>query len=183
MTEKLPHGFSFRAYGQAQTGKAGVGDFINDYTSNQISVRLTKTFSWGDKTRTAGMKSGNEWLGTGTIEGWVFDDKNLNGALDRDEKGVEGIKVKLEDGSTVLTDKEGHYSFPSVGSGKHVVMLDAARIPAAYTFIAAETATVEVKHRGSARVDFPFILGSCIRGRVLARPKDGDATSRSQRGP
>lgn len=172
---KLPHGFSFRAYGQAQTGKAGVGDFINDYTSNQISVRLTKTFSWGDKTRTAGMKSGNEWLGTGTIEGWVFDDKNLNGALDRDEKGVEGIKVKLEDGSTVLTDKEGHYSFPSVGSGKHVVMLDAARIPAAYTFIAAETATVEVKHRGSARVDFPFILGSCIRGRVLARPKDGDA--------
>jgi len=171
---KLPHGFSLRAFGQGQTGKAGVGDFINDYTSNQLSIRLTKTFSWGEKTAPAGMKSGQQWMGTGSIEGWVFDDKNLNGALDRDEKGVEGVKVKLEDGSTVVTDKDGHYSFPSVGAGKHVVILDAARIPAAYTFVGAETATVEVKHRGSARVDFPFILGAGIRGRVLTAPKDGE---------
>jgi hypothetical protein len=170
---QLPYGFSLKAFGQLESGKAGVGDFINDYASNQISLRLTKTFSWGDKTAPAGMKSGQEWMGTGSIEGWVFDDKNLNGALDRDEKGVEGIKVKLEDGSTVLTDKDGRYSFPSVGAGKHVVMLDAARIPAAYTFVGAETATVEVKHRGNARVDFPFILGATIRGRVLEAPKDG----------
>lgn len=33
---------------------------------------------------------------------------------------------------------------------------------------------VEVKHRGSARVDFPFILGAGIRGRVLTAPKDGE---------
>ncbi|MGA3114120.1 MAG: SdrD B-like domain-containing protein [Syntrophobacteraceae bacterium] len=171
---KLPHGFSLRAYGQGQTGKTGVGDFINDYSSNQVSIRLTKTFSWGEKTASAGMKSGQEWMGTGSIEGWVFDDKNLNGALDGDEKGVEGVKVKLEDGSTVVTDKEGHYSFPSVGAGKHVVILDAERIPAAYTFIGAETTTVEVKHRTSARVDFPFILGANLRGRVLAAPKDGE---------
>jgi hypothetical protein len=171
---QLPHGFSLRAFGQGQTGKAGVGDFINDYSSNQVSIRLTKTFSWGDKTAPAGMKSGQEWMGTGSIEGWVFDDKNLNGALDRGEKGVEGVKVKLEDGSAVVTDKDGHYSFPSVGAGKHVVMLDAARIPAAYTFVGTETSTVEVKHRGSARVDFPFVLGAGIRGRVLAAPKDGE---------
>ncbi|MFZ0929257.1 MAG: SdrD B-like domain-containing protein [Syntrophobacteraceae bacterium] len=171
---KLPHGFSLKAFGQAQTGKAVVGDFINDYASNQVSIRLTKTLSWGDKTSAAGMKSGQEWMGTGSIEGWVFDDKNLNGALDRDEKGVEGVKVKLEDGSTVVTDKDGHYSFPSVGAGKHVVILDAARIPAAYTFVGAETATVEVRHRSSARVDFPFILGAGIRGRVLAATKDGE---------
>jgi hypothetical protein len=171
---ELPYGFSFRAFGQAQTGKAGVGDFVNDYTSNQVSVRLVKSFSWGEKTAAAGVRSGQEWMGTGSIEGWVFDDKNLNGSIDRDEKGVEGIKVKLEDGSTVTTDKDGRYCFPSVGSGKHVVILDAARIPAAYTFIASETSTVEVKNRGSARVDFPFILGSSIRGRVLAAPKDGN---------
>jgi hypothetical protein len=171
---KLPHGFSLRAFGQALTGKAGVGDFMNDFASNQVSVRLTKTFSWGEKTATAGMKSGQEWQGTGSIEGWVFEDKNLNGALDRDEKGVEGVKIKLEDGSTVVTDKDGRYSFPSVGAGKHVVMIDAARIPAAYTFVGAETTTVEVKHRGSARVDFPFILGAGIRGRVLEISKDGE---------
>src|SRR5208283_900338 len=71
---KLPHGFSLRAFGQGQTGKAGVGDFINDYTSNQLSIRLTKTFSWGEKTAPAGMKSGQQWMGSGSIEGWVFND-------------------------------------------------------------------------------------------------------------
>ena len=81
------------------------------------------------------------------------------------KKGVEGVKVKLEDASTTVTDKDGHYFFPSVGAGKHVVMLDAARIPPAYTFIGAETATVEVKNRGRRRVDFPFVLGAGIRGR------------------
>ncbi len=170
----LPRGFSLKAFGQMQAGKAGVGDFVNDFASNQVSIRLTKTFSWGEKTVPAGMKSGQEWQGTGSIEGWVFDDKNLNGALDSDEKGVEGVKIRLEDGSTVLTDKEGHYSFPAVGTGKHVVMLDAERIPVAYTFTGAETTTVEVKHRASARVDFPFALGAGIRGRVLEAPKDGE---------
>lgn len=173
---QLPYGFSLRAFGQAQTGKAGVGDFINNYTTNQICLRLTKTFSWGEKTRSAGMKSGQEWLGTGAIEGWVFDDKNLNGALDRDEKGVDRIKVRLEDGSTVLTDNAGRYYFPSVGAGKHVVMLDAARIPAAYSFVGSENVTVEVKHRGNARVDFPFILGANIRGRVAAARSGGEKT-------
>ena len=119
-------------------------------------------------------------MGTGSIEGWIFDDKNLNGALDSDEKGVEGIKVRLEDGTTVVTDKDGHYSFPSVGAGRHMVILDAARIPAAYTFIGAETATVEVKHRVSVRVDFPFILGAGIRGRVVAVPKEGDKPTARQ---
>lgn len=179
---QLPHGFSLKAYGQAQTGRTGVGDFINDYANNQVSVRLTKTFSWGEKTGSAGGNSGQEWMGTGSIEGWIFDDKNLNGALDRDEKGVEGVKVKLEDGSTVVTDKDGRYCFPSVRAGKHVVMLDAARIPAAYTFVGAETATVEVKNHGSARVDFPFILGADIRGRVLAAPKDGEKADDTAKG-
>src|SRR5208337_2134749 len=61
----LPRGFSLKAFGQLQTGKAGVGDFINDYASNQVSVRLTKTFSWGEKLTPAGVKSGQEWQGTG----------------------------------------------------------------------------------------------------------------------
>ncbi|HYA42222.1 MAG TPA: SdrD B-like domain-containing protein [Syntrophobacteraceae bacterium] len=171
---KLPRGFSLCAYGQAQTGKPMVGDFVNDYTSNMLSVRLTKTFSWGEPTTAAGAKSGQGLMGTGSIEGWVFDDRNLNGALDQDEKGVEGVKVKLEDGSTVVTDSTGRYYFPSVSAGRHFVILDAARIPAAYTFIGSETTTVEIRHRASARVDFPFILGADIRGRVLAAPKEGE---------
>jgi hypothetical protein len=168
---QLPHGYSLQVFAQAESGKTGVGDFINSYSANQINVRLTKAFSWGKKAELAGMKSGQEWLGTGSIEGWVFNDANLNGALDPGEAGVEGVRVKLEDGSIVTTDKNGRYQFPAVGAGKHVVSLDARRIPAAYTFLGSETATVEIQRRGAARVDFPFVRGASIRGRVMSDPQ------------
>jgi hypothetical protein len=168
---QLPRGYSLQVFGRGETGKTGAGDFINNYSTNQISIRLTKAFSWGKRAELAGLKAGQEWLGTGSIEGWVFNDANLNGALDPGETGVEGIKVKLEDGSAVTTDKNGHYQFPAVGAGKHVVTLEARAIPAAYTFIGSETATVDIQRRVAARVDFPLIRGASIRGRVLADPQ------------
>lgn len=164
---QLPRGYSLQVFGRGETGKTGAGDFINNYSANQITVRLTKALSWGKKTGVSGVKSGQEWLGTGIIEGWVFNDANLNGAIDSGESGVAGIKVRLEDSSTVITDQKGHYQFPAVGAGKHIVSLDVRRIPAAYTFLGSETVSVEVQRRGTARVDFSFIPGASIRGRVL----------------
>ncbi len=168
---QLPRRFSLQVFGRAESGRTGVGDFINNYSANQVMVRLTKTLSWGKKTEVTGLKPGQEWLGTGSIEGWVFNDANLNRALDPGETGVEGIKVRLEDGSAVTTDKNGHYLFPAVGAGKHIVSLDAKRIPAAYTFLGSETMGAEVQRRGKSRVDFPFVRGAGIRGRVLSDPR------------
>jgi hypothetical protein len=164
---KLPYGFSLQAFGRLEKGNAGVGDFINNFATNSIMVRLVKAFSWGRKGEVAGLKPGQEWLGSGTIEGWVFNDANLSKALGPGNEGVAGIKVKLEDGSEVTTDQSGYYKFPAVAAGKHVVTLDARRIPAAYTFEDSETEAVEVQRRATARVDFPFVKGASIRGRVL----------------
>jgi hypothetical protein len=130
-------------------------------------VRLTKTLSWGKKGEISGLKPGQEWLGSGSIEGWVFNDANLNGNKDADETGVEGIKVKLEDGTTVITDQRGYYNFSAVAAGKHLVTLEAKRIPAAYTFLGSETMAVEVRRRAAVRVDFPFAQGASIKGRVI----------------
>ncbi len=167
----LPRGFSLQAFGRLEKGASGVGDYINNFSTNTIMVRLVKTLSWGKKGDVAGLKSGQEWLGSGTIEGWVFNDVNLNQAMDSGEQGVEGIKVRLEDGSEVATDQRGYYKFPAVAAGKHVLALEARRIPAAYTFEGSETVAVEVKRRAAARVDFPFVMGAGIKGRVLADPK------------
>jgi hypothetical protein len=179
---QLPHGYSLQLLGRGETGKTGAGDFINNYAMNQVMVRFTKALSWGKKTEVTGLKTGQEWLGTGSIEGWVFNDANLNGALDPGEEGVEGIKVRLENGSTVTTDRSGHYQFPAVGAGKHVVSLDAKRIPAAYTFLGSEIEGVEVRRRGSSRVDFSFVRGASIRGRVLAAPQGKGKTVAAARG-
>lgn len=164
---RLPYNLQLQAFGYYEKGKNGAGDFVNNFSTNQVSLRLTKTFSWGEKSKVVGLKPGQEWLGSGTIEGWVFNDLNLNGNKDAGEPGVAGIKVRLEDGSEVTTDQQGHYKFAAVGAGKHVVTLDARRIPAAYTFIGSETVVVEVQPRVAARVDFPFAQGATIKGRVL----------------
>jgi hypothetical protein len=168
---QLPYGLRVRAYGRLEQGTSGAGDFINEFQTNQVVVEIVKAFSWGKKTDIAGLKGGQEWLGSGKIEGWVFNDVNVNLTLDTGEEGVEGIKVRLEDGSTTVTDKKGYYQFPAVAAGKHLVALEAKRIPAAYTFEGSETVAVEIRRRATARVDFPFVKGAAIRGRVLEDPK------------
>lgn len=168
---QMPRGFALQAFGRLEKGNTGVGDFINNYSTNSVMVRLVKTISWGKKTGVAGLKSGQEWLGSGSIEGWVFNDANLNQALDQGEEGVEGVKVRIEDGSEVATDRRGYYKFAAVAAGKHVVTLESRRIPAAYTFEGSETMAVEVKRRSTVRVDFPFVKGISIKGRVLEDPK------------
>lgn len=58
------------------------------------------------------------------------------------EKGVEGVRIYLEDGAYVLTDKKGMYHFEGVKPGTHVVQLDTATIPEDYEiqFCAQNTA-------------------------------------------
>ena len=44
--------------------------------------------------------------------------------------GVPSVRIIMEDGSSVVTDKEGRYSFPNVRPGLHVLHLDATSLPA-----------------------------------------------------
>jgi uncharacterized repeat protein (TIGR01451 family) len=44
-------------------------------------------------------------------------------------KGVEGVKVYLEDGRYSVTDKDGKYHFEGVPAGSHVVQMDGPSIP------------------------------------------------------
>lgn len=55
-----------------------------------------------------------------------------NEESDDAEKGVEGIRIYLEDGAYVLTDKKGLYHFEGIKPGTHVVQLDKATIPKNY---------------------------------------------------
>jgi hypothetical protein len=178
----LPWSFSLQAFGRLEKGNAGIGDFINNFQTNSVMVRLVKTFSWGQKGGLPGSKPGQEWVGSGSIEGWVFNDANLNQALDSGEQGVAGIKVKLEDGSETTTDNRGYYVFTAVAAGKHVVTLDSRRIPAAYTFLGSETVAVEIKRRAQARVDFPFVMAAGIKGRVLEDPHGTGKTPADAKG-
>lgn len=56
------------------------------------------------------------------------------GCNDPSEKrrGIPGIRLMLEDGTFVVTDKDGLYHIEGIRPGRHVVQLDAASVPATH---------------------------------------------------
>lgn len=64
------------------------------------------------------------------VTGRVFVDVQGTGHFARGDRGVAGVRVVLEDGSYVLTDQAGRFSFPSVRPGMHVLRIDPLSLPA-----------------------------------------------------
>ena len=63
------------------------------------------------------------------VVGKVFMDCNRNGVQDMGERGVPGIRIYMEDGSYVVTDREGKYDFYGVSAKTHVLKLDRSTLP------------------------------------------------------
>lgn len=63
------------------------------------------------------------------IIGKVFMDCNRNGVQDAGERGVPGIRIYMEDGSFVVTDREGKYDFYGLTAKTHVLKLDRTTLP------------------------------------------------------
>jgi len=74
--------------------------------------------------------SGGVFTNKGFILGKVFADCNANGEQDKGEPGVAGVRLVMEDGTYVITDGGGKFSFYGVSNRTHVVKVDATTLPA-----------------------------------------------------
>ena len=81
-----------------------------------------------------------------TIVGRVLDGCGDNG------RGIAGVRIFLEDGSYVVTDKNGMYHFAAVNAGTHVVQLDTVTVPDQY-----ESAQCEDNTRFAGRSFSQFV--------------------------
>jgi uncharacterized repeat protein (TIGR01451 family) len=63
------------------------------------------------------------------VVGKVYMDCNRNGMQDVGERGVPGIRLYMEDGSFVVTDREGKYDFYGLRAKTHVLKLDRSTLP------------------------------------------------------
>ena len=70
------------------------------------------------------------------VLGKVFADCNANGLQDDGEAGVPGVRLVMEDGSFVVTDGKGRYSFYGISPRTHVLKLDATTLPPGTTPLA-----------------------------------------------
>ena len=70
-----------------------------------------------------------------------------------DGVGVPGVRLLMETGAYVVTDRDGLYSFPDVSPRAHVVRLDEASLPEGYELVACERTTRSAHEPHSRFVD------------------------------
>ncbi|CAD5376701.1 DUF11 domain-containing protein [Pseudomonas sp. OF001] len=83
------------------------------------------------------------------ILGKVYADCDRNRVQDPGEPGIPGVRLYLDDGSFVITDSEGKYSFYGVSPRTHSLKLDPITLPAG-----AEMETIANRQAGDAQSRF-----------------------------
>ena len=74
-------------------------------------------------------------------------------------KGVEGVRVYLEDGRYSVTDDEGKYHFEDVAPGSHVVQMDTVTVPDTHQLAGCVD---HVRHAGRAYSQFVDVRGGAL---------------------
>lgn len=64
------------------------------------------------------------------LTGRVFLDTMHSGHFTAGDRGVAGVRIFLEDGTYVVTDPDGRFTFPGVRPGMHVLRIDETTLPA-----------------------------------------------------
>lgn len=70
------------------------------------------------------------------VLGTVYADCNANGLQDEGEAGIPGVRLWMEDGTSVMTDGAGRFSLYGLTPRTHVLKLDAITLPAGTTPLA-----------------------------------------------
>lgn len=101
---------------------------LNGDGTNRVRARDSK----GNESKEASAKvdvTPGALVSDAFIVGKVFMDCNRNGVQDIGERGVPGIRLYMEDGSFVVTDREGKYDFYGLTPKTHVLKLDKTTLP------------------------------------------------------
>lgn len=124
-----------------------------------------------------------------TVLGTVFADCDANGLKGADEPGVPGVRLLMEDGTSVVTDGQGRYSLYGISPKTHVLKIDRTTLPPG-----AEPLATSQRHAGDGSSRFvdprkselqraDFALGGCgtaLREAIAAR-SGASATDRELR--
>lgn len=106
--------------------------------------------------------------------GRIYADANLNGQFDKDERGVPGVRLYLNNGQSVITDSEGLYNFPVVNEGAQVLSLDPVTLPPGYTLV--ETGRRD-ERSWTRLLRTPLGGGALLRQNYGLRAPDSDSAS------
>lgn len=93
-------------------------------------------------------------FGLGTILGRVYEDRDGDQRQGRDEPGVAGARVVLDDGTYALTDAQGLYHLVNLRPGHRLLKLDVHSLPGVARITTGETDVVSITPGLLATADF-----------------------------
>jgi len=133
------------------------------------TVRVVQNFSTGTArvVPSGGMAAATSRpRGTGHIIGVAYTDWNGNAVQDPDEGPLENIPIRVTAVSTVMTRRDGEFSFLNVPAGPQQVALDTAALPVDFDPPSISSVDIELDRGTTRRVSFGLIPLGSVRGRV-----------------
>lgn len=112
------------------------------------------------------------------VIGTVWLDCNDDGAMSADELAIPGVRLYLEDGMSVTTDREGLYSVCGLSASTHVLKVDKRSLPYGVVLDVENSRNasnpnskfVDLKYGEMHRADFKSVSCSVpVMNRVLSR--------------
>ena len=118
--------------------------------------------------------------------GKIFVDCNGNHIQDEEEIGIPGVRLVISDGTTLISDSEGKYSYCGLAPKSHVIRVDETTLPRGSRLTTSSNRNLgdagslwlDLKNGELARAD--FIEGSCsptVLDQVKARRAQGEIRS------
>jgi uncharacterized repeat protein (TIGR01451 family) len=172
--------------------KVGAGATLGD-GANRAKAKSGTGLESGEAVAVVRVRGG-VFTDRGIIVGKVFlecdcdstrRESRYRSGLRRDSLGVPGVRLFLEDGSSVVTDFEGNYNFVGLVSGLHVVKVDPTTLPrgARLTVLDSRNAGdsssrfVDLKYGELHKADFAIRYADSVRGGIDLRRERGDVLS------
>lgn len=117
------------------------------------------------------------------VLGKVFVDCNNNHVQDREELGIPGVRLYFNDGTWLISDSEGKYSYCGLSPNSHTLKVDPSTLPVGSRLTTssnrnlgdADSLFLDLKNGELHRAD--FIEGSCsnpVLEQVKARRTQGE---------
>ncbi|MGC4027614.1 MAG: SdrD B-like domain-containing protein [Steroidobacteraceae bacterium] len=127
--------------------------------------------------------SGGVFTAEACVLGKIFVDCNNNHLQDEEELGIPGVRLYIEDGTWMISDSEGKYSYCGLSPQSHTMKVDPATLPRGAHLTTssnrnlgdADSLFLDLKNGELHRAD--FIEGSCsnpVIEQVKARRTQGE---------
>jgi hypothetical protein len=120
------------------------------------------------------------------VLGKIFVDCTLNHVQDREELGIPGVRLYFSDGTWMISDSEGKYSYAGLPPMSHTLKVDASTLPTGSRLTTssnrnlgdADSLFLDLKNGELHRAD--FVEGSCsnlVLEQVKARRTQGEVSA------